>query len=86
MDKKTWLSNGYCVSTVSLGSPISTIFDPMLSLVDRKFASPGGYETMVFPQEDNNIIDWGELDFARYSTEEEAITGHHNMVEKWKAK
>jgi len=38
------------------------------------------FETMVFPVD--SMI---EKDCQRYSTEEEAIKGHQQMVEKWSA-
>ena len=39
------------------------------------------FETMVFSETGE-----GDLDMERYSTEEQALKGHKEMVEKWKAK
>ena len=67
---ETTLENGNWVSTVWLG-------------LDHNFGMQGPpliFETMVFPKEG----EWGELDCRRYSTEEEALAGHEEMVEKWK--
>jgi len=65
--KQEYIKNDRLVSTVWLGS-------------DHQFGEgePLIFETMVFPKED-----WGELDVRRYTTEEEAIKGHKEMVEKW---
>ena len=65
--KQEDIKNDRWVSTVWLGS-------------DHQFGEgePLVFETMVFPKGD-----WGELDVRRYTTEEEAIKGHKEMVEKW---
>ena len=65
--KQEDIKNNRWVSTVWLGS-------------DHQFGEgePLIFETMVFPKGD-----WGELDVRRYTTEEEAIKGHKEMVEKW---
>lgn len=69
--KSTNLPGGKWVSTVWLG-------------MDHAFGSgaPLIFETMVFPSES----DFTDLDCRRYSTEEEAVTGHDEMVDKWSAK
>ena len=65
--KQEGVKNNRWVSTIWLG-------------LDRQFGEgePLVFETMVFP-----TGDWGELDVRRYTTEEEAIKGHKEMVEKW---
>ena len=65
--KQEDIKNDRWVSTVWLGSDYQ--FGEGASLI---------FETMVFPKGD-----WGELDVRRYTTEEEAIKGHKEMVEKW---
>ena len=76
------LSNGRVVSTVKLNNVIKAM-DSMLMLsgVDRPYinAPYGDFETMVFPEEGN----WQELDCRRYSTAEEAMQGHEEMVRLW---
>jgi len=67
---------GYWVSTVWLG-------------LDHSFGSgpPLIFETMVFPcDEKGNVTDWGDVDSERYSTEDEALSGHAAMVDKWSKK
>ena len=66
--RQTDLDNGAWVSTVWLG-------------LNHRFSEgpPLIFETMVFPRRGT----WGELDCQRYSTEEEALTGHEAMVQKW---
>lgn len=63
------LPNGKWVSTVWLG-------------LDHSFngGKPLIFETMVFSEKG----DGNELEMKRYSTEEEAIKGHKEMVKKWK--
>jgi hypothetical protein len=66
------LLNGTLVSTVWLG-------------IDHSFFGNGPpliFETMVFLDGKVGM----EEDMDRYSTEEEARTGHKAMVAKWKAK
>ena len=66
---ETTLSDGKWVSTVWLG-------------LDHRYDGDGPpliFETMVFPSHGKYV----ELDMDRYSTEEEAITGHEVMVRKW---
>lgn len=65
---ETTLSDGKWVSTVWLG--LNHSFGDGLPLF---------FETMVFPSKDN----FNELDCQRYSSEEEALKGHKEMVEKW---
>jgi hypothetical protein len=70
--KQTKLSNKKWVSTVWLG----------LDYSHDNSGLPLIFETMVFPKKG----DWSDLDCERYSTEEEAIKGHENMVKKWSTK
>jgi hypothetical protein len=58
--------NGYVVSTVRLP-------------IDHGFGQgpPLWYETMIFrATEEGRVADWGELHCARYTTMEQARTGH----------
>lgn len=66
---ETTLANGRRVSTVWLGLNHS--------LLDT--GPPLIFETMVFPKEG----EYSELDCERYSTEEEARTGHQHLCDKW---
>ena len=61
--------NQYCVSTVNLGS----------NLVPY-----AGFETMVFNACDYEIHEYSEFDefTERYKTEQQAIIGHLNIIEK----
>jgi hypothetical protein len=57
---------------------ISTVFLG----IDHNFSGDGPplvFETMVFKHGE-----WSELDMKRYSTWDEAETGHKEMVEKWR--
>ena len=65
---ETELANGLLVSTVFLGA-------------DHQFGEgvPLLFETMVFPGGGN--LD--EQDCDRYSTWDEAVAGHEEMVNKW---
>ena len=38
------------------------------------------FETMVFPESQSGAVDYSEIDTERYSTEEEARTGHERMA------
>ena len=71
--KQDTLANGYFVSTVWLG-----LDHGMLGSV-----RPLIFETMVFRKGKDGVIKYNELDMSRYSTEQEAIEGHNQMVEKW---
>ena len=68
---ETTLPNGKWVSTVWLG-------------LNHRYADgpPLIFETMVFAVEGQ----WDERDCKRYSTEQEALTGHEAMVKKWSQK
>ncbi len=68
--KQTKLKNGYRVSTVFLGTDHSFTGGPPLL-----------FETMVFKGKD-----WSNLDMDRYSTWDEAVEGHKQMVKKWRYK
>ena len=62
-------------TTLKDGSSVSTVFLGM----DHGFGGkPLIFETMVFSK---NVAMDGDMD--RYSTEEEAKTGHDKMVKKW---
>ena len=66
---ETTLPDGKWISTVWLG-------------LDHSFEStspPLIFETMVFP----SCSDFLEMDVNRYSTEEEAIQGHQEIVENY---
>lgn len=67
--RKTVLPNGSLVSTVWLG-------------IDHGYQSPVPiiFETMSFKQGEDGKIDWGGVHSNRYSTEEEAIKGHEEIV------
>ena len=53
--------------------------------IDSCFTINHGYETMVFPCDENGkVTDWGDIDASWYSTYEEMQTGHTTIVEKWK--
>ena len=64
----------YWVSTVWLG-------------LDHNFnlrSKPLIFETMVFPHNViGGVLNYGDLDMDRYSTEKEALRGHNRMVKKW---
>lgn len=61
--------NQYCVSTVDLGSNLIPY---------------AGFETMVFNACDYKIYNYSEFDefTERYKTEQQAIIGHLNIIEK----
>jgi hypothetical protein len=66
---ETTLPDGKWISTVWLG-------------LDHRFIDDGPpliFETMVFSSEGGGV----DLDQDRYSTEEEARTGHDAIVQKW---
>lgn len=66
--------DGYWVSTVWLG--LNHAFGEGPPLI---------FETMVFPQKDGEVTDWGERYADRYSTEEQALAGHSRIVEALRA-
>lgn len=68
--KQEELPDGKFVSTVWLGLDYSYFGEAHGPLI---------FETMVFPKRG----EFGELDMDRYSTEEEALIGHAEMVKKW---
>lgn len=89
--ESTILSNGYWVSTVNLDPvrPLDNLLGAFSSLVpDRAdLSTPGNFETMVFAcRPDGEVEHWQELDFARYTTVEEAREGHERIVQKWMVK
>lgn len=86
---RDYLSNGYQVSTVILSEEVLAMdnFLSILPLEDRADLSTlGDYETMVFPANEDGVTDWVEVDFRRYSSEEEAKIGHEEIVNKWLSK
>lgn len=55
--------------------------------IDTCFTLDHGWETMVFAcTENGDVVSWVDLDAEWYNSEEEAIDGHKNMVERWKQK
>lgn len=60
--------------------PVSTTFMG----IDHDFTSKGPpilFETMVFLHPQKELSDWEELAMDRYSTWDEAVEGHKEMVE-----
>ena len=53
-------------------------------LVKTGHTSNPRYETMVFPVEGADNIEWIEIDCKRYTDEQAAVDGHAAMVEKWR--
>lgn len=41
------------------------------------------HETMIFAWDGEKVTNWGELDFAGYTSEDAARKGHEAMVEKY---
>jgi predicted ATPase len=73
---RTIVDGQYVVSTIRLSGAES--------FADLYEQFGGGYETMVFACEPDGLItDWLELDCQRYHTEDEARTGHKDMVQNW---
>ena len=65
----------YRVSTVFLG--LNHRYDVGPPLI---------FETMVFALEEDGSVNYSELETERYSTEEQALRGHKEIVEKWSKK
>jgi len=90
---RDYLSNGYIVSTVRLLPEVQSL-DSMIGFLQNMngddtradLLTPGEYETMVFLGEDSKVIDWLELDFRRYFTEDDAKIGHEEVVTEWLSK
>lgn len=88
----TPLPNDYIVSTIEISTHeldelITTFRNLLFENGDdgrSDLSTPGDFETMVFPGTGNDITDYGELDFARYATRDEALEGHAVMVARWK--
>ena len=54
-------------------------------VIDSRDTHDAGYETMVFESSaDGEVLNWGELDIARYKNWEEMEKGHKSMCERWK--
>lgn len=69
---------GHVVAQTEVGEYwVSTVWLP----IDHAWfgGSPLRFESMVFKG-----TDMGELDMARYSTEEQALAGHAELVAKWR--
>lgn len=60
------------ISTVWMGHPTNLM------------TNDGYFETMVFPNDEENI--WNDTEVNRYDTIAEAIHGHEMMVKKWTEK
>lgn len=82
------LPNGYIVSTIKRDEKMKAV-DNMIALISSLLVADSGradlseegdYETMVFPEDNEELA---EIDFARYASEEEAISGHKAMVRRW---
>lgn len=70
---RTVVNNKYVVSTVLLAG-----YDAAPWLFDDH---GGGFETMVFPcDEQGTVTDWMELDCRRYHSVEAARDGHNDVV------
>ena len=65
------------VSTVFLGLDHSFFGDSKAPLI---------YETMVFNHKEDGEINFDDLEMQRYSSREEALAGHDEMVKAWKDK
>ena len=89
--RQTHVEGGYVISTIRRDDTVRSI-DSMLGVLTAivgdagraDLDEAGDYETMVFPGDESGIRDWGELDFRRYDSEEEAREGHDEMVERWR--
>lgn len=67
--------DGMMVSTVEITTDVR-MFDFFL---DRELCE---FETMIFPADKNNkVTDWKELYVKQYTTKEEAILGHMEVME-----
>ena len=93
--ESTVLSNGYLVSTINLDKGVTRELDALIGTLQgvigtggrADFSTPGSYETMVFAcDEQGEVTDWRELDFARYTTEDDARAGHEDIVARWESK
>jgi hypothetical protein len=71
LDLKTYLPNGYCVSTVD---PLDAIYHDW------------NFETMVFSSEGEKIINFAEFMSRHYDTREEAEAGHADVVAEYQGK
>ena len=76
--QQTLLKN-YFISTIWLGLDYGWRMMPE----DGSLYRPIIFETMVFPINDKKI-EYSDGRMERYSTQEEALTGHNAMVEKYK--
>lgn len=72
--------NKFFISTVELNKAIKTM-DALIGIPSADYQ----YETMVFDYDVSGQIAYGHiLDCDRYYTEDEAVEGHHRMIEKWR--
>ena len=54
-------------------------------VVDSIYTLDAGFETMVFPaDEEGKIKDFGDLQCQRYDTYEEMQKGHKKIVKEWR--
>ncbi len=91
---QTVVDGAWLVSTINLADakPIDAALSMLQAFVvdddgRADLSTPGEYETMVFPCDaDGEVQDWGEQDFARYFTKDEALAGHTTMCEKWEGR
>ena len=54
-----------------------------ISTVYVKYSDYPYYETMVFTKDENDAVNFSEIDVDRYDTKEEAIEGHLRMVARY---
>lgn len=55
--------------------------------ISTGFTLDHGWETMVFPCDENGeVADWVDIDAKWYDTEGQAYDGHKIMIERWKQK
>jgi len=58
--------------------------EDLAGTLGSRIAGDEDYESMVFgANEDGRIQNWEEVDSRRYNTEDEALQGHYELVEKW---
>lgn len=89
--RQTCVNDSYIVSTIRLNEDMArldALVQTLAELLDdhsrADLSTPGAYETMVFPgNNEDGVTDWTELDFRRYDSEDDAYDGHDEMVAKW---
>jgi len=88
--RSTRINKRFVVSTVRLSEMVKGI-DQMIGTASKLIGDrhadlliQGDYETMVFRCDpDGGVSDMMDIDMQRYDTEEEAIKGHEEMVQRW---